>query len=106
MAATPTAVLRCRRIGLGFIMGAPPSPCMDVNPDIVAAVAMEAWLMARTEALRTGPPLMTQDAATRQAIEELKDRYPALGGALRRLTVANTFGTRRAEPERSRAAPS
>ena len=83
---------------LGFIRGETPSHCMDVNPDIVAAVAIEAWLMARTQALRMGPPTMTQDAATKQAIEELKDRYPAMGGALRRLTVANTFGTTRRKP--------
>jgi hypothetical protein len=66
---------------------------MDVNPDLIATVAIEAWLMARTEALRTGPPKTTQDEATKRAIAELKERYPAIGGALRRLTVQNTFGT-------------
>jgi hypothetical protein len=66
---------------------------MDVNPDVIATVAIEAWLMARTETLRTGPPTLTSEEATQRAIAELKHRYPDIGGALRRFTIANTFGT-------------
>lgn len=65
----------------------------SVDPDLIAEMATEAWLMARKDSLRSAGPGMDADAATTQAILEFKARYPALGGTLRRLTVANTFGT-------------
>lgn len=73
---------------------------MDANPDLVAAVAVEAWLMARSAALRLETPAMSGEQATQQALAELRQRYPALGGTLRRLTVANTFGSPAKDPGR------
>jgi hypothetical protein len=65
---------------------------MDVNPDLIAAVSVEAWVMARCAAIVIVNPGMSRDQAVEQSIKELRTRYPSLGGTVRRLNAAAIFG--------------
>lgn len=56
---------------------------MDVDPDLMAAVAVEAWLMARAATLMARNPKLGHEAAVGQALVDLRRKYPALGGSLR-----------------------
>jgi nitrate reductase assembly molybdenum cofactor insertion protein NarJ len=56
---------------------------MDVDPDTMAAVAVEAWVMARAATLSAGNPKLAHEAAVGQALVDLRRKYPALGGTLR-----------------------
>jgi hypothetical protein len=65
---------------------------MDVNPDLIAAVAVEAWVMARCAAVVASNPGVPREQAVEQSIAELRRRYPHLGGTVRQLNAAAIFG--------------
>lgn len=62
-------------------------PRMDVDPDTVAAIAVEAWVMARARSLIALTPSLGQEQAIEQALVDLRRKRPALGGALRALNA-------------------
>ena len=60
---------------------------MDVDPDTMAAIAVEAWVLGRAAILMARTKGLSHDQAVEQALVDLRKKYPALGGSLRNLTA-------------------
>jgi hypothetical protein len=65
---------------------------MDVDPDMMAAVAVEAWVMARAATLLAHQKGLSPQHAVDQALVDLRRKYPALGGSLRGLDAKGILG--------------
>jgi hypothetical protein len=60
---------------------------MDVDPDTMAAVSVEAWVMGRAATLMARNKAISPEQAVEQALVDLRRKYPAFGGALRGLNA-------------------